>query len=88
MEGPWPLSRSLPVRGAVPFAIPPPPHSGVGPVPPPKLGPSPGGARAISAFRGALMGCGRIDTILPGSGSRPCGQHKGGGGLPGLEPLP
>ena len=51
-----------------------------GPLPPPRRvppPPPPGGLRAITSPRGALVGCGRRDTLLPGRGSGPWGRPEG-----------
>ena len=63
-------------------AIPPPPHTRVGPPATARLGHANGeGHKAITSPRSALVGCGRIDTLLPhrGSGSRvhPRGKPTG-----------
>ena len=66
-------------RRLCPLAIPPPPHSSVGPPAtaqassPPRVG-----LRAIISPRGALLGCGSIDTLVPGMGSGPWGNPDGG----------
>ena len=70
---------SCSAAAAVPPAIPPLPHFSVGPFATARTGSLPRrGRRAIASPRGALVGCGRIDTLLPGRGSGSWGLPRGG----------
>ena len=69
-------SRSA--AAAVPPAAPPTPHCHVGTLAIARAAPLPQkGPRAIASRRGALVGCGRIDTLQPIRGSRPWCLPKG-----------
>ena len=80
-------SRSA--AAAAPPAVPPTPHFSVGPRATAVAGPRPrGGPSAIASPWGALVGCGRIDTLQPGRGSGHWGHSRRGAAGTGTAAVP
>ena len=82
--------RSRSAAAAAPPAVPPTPHDSVGLRATARAGPRPrgGGPSAIASPWGALVGCGRIDTLQPGRGSGHRGHSRRGVAGAGTAAVP